>query len=131
MTTVLCCVLVVSYTWSTVQQCLGCTCSKGWSWYPWYISLTVALDSYLVKSFIQANKTFYLILICGLRNHTRDYHRMICDICAFNNHVLNDCMKCLPWNYGLKLCGTPIKDQNFFYIDECYCSVTTSGYIEY
>jgi hypothetical protein len=29
MTTVLCCVLVVSYTWSTVQQCLGCTCPKG------------------------------------------------------------------------------------------------------
>jgi hypothetical protein len=26
MLTVLCCVLVVSYTWSTVHQCLGCTC---------------------------------------------------------------------------------------------------------
>lgn len=49
---------------------------------------------------------------------------MICDICGFNNHVLNDCMKCLPWNYGLKLCGTPIKDQNFFYIDGLRGSMT-------
>jgi hypothetical protein len=28
MTTVLCCVLAVSYTWSTVQLYLGCTCPK-------------------------------------------------------------------------------------------------------
>jgi hypothetical protein len=28
MTTVFCCVLVVSCTWSTVQQYLGCTCPK-------------------------------------------------------------------------------------------------------
>jgi hypothetical protein len=57
---------------------------------------------------------------CHFKNHlTKDCrHRFPCDICGCDDHVVFDCKKCLPWNFGPELCATQVEDQSFFYIEE-------------
>lgn len=55
-----------------------------------------------------------------LKNYmTRDcHHRFPCEICGFDDHLLFDCNKRVPWNAGPELCATHVEDQSFFYINE-------------
>jgi hypothetical protein len=54
-----------------------------------------------------------------IRNFNLDRIRCaFCDICGCDDHVVFDCKKCLPWNFGLELCAAQVEDQSFFYIKE-------------
>ncbi|KAL5675965.1 hypothetical protein ACJX0J_012096, partial [Zea mays] len=57
---------------------------------------------------------------CHFKNHlTKDCrHHFPCDICGCDDHVVFDCKKCLPWNFGPDLCAAQVEDQSFFYIEE-------------
>jgi hypothetical protein len=50
---------------------------------------------------------------------TRDCrHRFPCESYGFDDHVVYECKKCLPWNNAPELCAVQDEEQSFFYIEE-------------
>lgn len=49
---------------------------------------------------------------------SKDCRRQNNEICGLGNHVTYNCRRCIPWNYGPKLCATQVEDQSFFFIEE-------------
>lgn len=74
------------------------------------------------KKEITCNNNFERVgcAFCHLKNHlTRECrHCFPYEICGYDDHVLFDCMKCIPWNFGPELCAAQVEDQSFFFIEE-------------